>query len=88
MNTNNFTASQKGDGSSFTENSTKYAADSSYDGLAELVRRLEDLFRHFPADLLAAVEPAGDRGDAHAKLLCNVFQVCHGMHRLSPDIIT
>ena len=64
------------------------AAAAALQSVAELVRRLEDLFRHFPADLFAAVEPAGDRGDAHAKLLCNVFQVCHGMHRLSPDIIT
>ena len=46
MNTNNFTASQKGDGSSFTENSTKYkyAADSSYDGLAQdEMRRLQEM---------------------------------------------
>ena len=44
MNTNNFTASQKGDGSSFTENSTKYAADSSYDGLSQdEMRRLQEM---------------------------------------------
>ena len=30
MNTNNFTASQKGDVSSFTENSTKYAVSTGY----------------------------------------------------------
>ena len=44
MNTNNFTASQNGNGSSLTENSTNYAAHSSYDGLAQdEMRRLQEM---------------------------------------------